>query len=48
MFSATIPEWIWQISSMYLSKSVKYIDMIQDQSVHTSKTVKHCCLYSYE
>lgn len=31
---------------MYQSQSVKYIDMIQDGNVRTSKTVEHCCLYA--
>lgn len=46
MFSATIPDWIWQMSSQYQSKSVKFIDMIQDSNIKTSKTVEHFCMYS--
>lgn len=46
MFSATIPEWIWKMSSQYQSSAVKYVDMIKNESVKTSKTVTHFCIYS--
>ena len=46
MFSATIPDWIWKMSNLYQSKDRKFIDMIQDDKIKTSKTVEHCCLYA--
>jgi superfamily II DNA/RNA helicase len=46
LFSATIPEWIWKISSLYQTKNCPYIDLIKDQHVQTSKNVKHVCVES--
>jgi hypothetical protein len=39
MFSATIPDWIWKISDLYQSKTKKFVDLIKDDNVRTSKTV---------
>ena len=36
------------MSNIYQSKTRKFIDMIQDGNVKTSKTVEHCCLYAEE
>lgn len=44
LFSATIPEWIWDISDKYQSKTKKFIDMMKDNNVRTSKTVEHYCM----
>lgn len=44
LFSATIPEWIWEISDRYQSKNKKFIDMIKDSNIKTSKTVEHYCM----
>lgn len=46
MFSATIPEWIWKMSSLYQSKNCKFIDMIKDGLTKTSKTVEHYCMHT--
>jgi hypothetical protein len=39
MFSATIPDWIWKISDLYQSKTKKFINLIKEGNVKTSKTV---------
>jgi ATP-dependent RNA helicase DDX21 len=44
LFSATLPDWIWEISRHYQSKDKKVIDMIKDSHVKTSKTVEHFSL----
>lgn len=44
LFSATIPEWIWEISDKYQSSSKKFIDMMKDNKLRTSKTVEHHCM----
>lgn len=44
LFSATIPEWIWEISNQYQSRDRVYIDLIKGKTAKTSQTVKHYCL----
>ena len=39
LFSATMPEWVWEISKQYQSKDFKYIDLIKNSVIQTSKTV---------
>lgn len=44
LFSATIPPWVVQLSKKYLSPERKYIDLIKDADMKTSKTVEHLSL----
>ena len=44
LFSATIPEWIWDISKKYQSANKKFVDMLKDGYTKTSKTVDHYCI----
>lgn len=46
LFSATIPDWIWSISNKYQSRDCKFIDLVKDSQVQTSKTVKHYKIYN--
>lgn len=41
LFSATIPPWLKDLSQEYQSKNTPYINMISDNDVRTSKTIKH-------
>lgn len=38
LFSATIPDWIWDISQKYQEKP-QFVDMLKDGFTMTSKTV---------
>lgn len=44
LFSATVPEWVRQASQAFLSSDFVFVDMIKDQDVKTSTTVKHLSL----
>ena len=39
LFSATIPEWVSNLSKKYQAKDVKLVDLIKDSLIQTSKTV---------
>ena len=41
LFSATIPSWVVDLSRKYLSSDRKYVDLIKDSDIRTSKTVEH-------
>lgn len=41
LFSATIPDWIWDISRKYQDKDHIFIDQVKDSKIQTSTTVKH-------
>ncbi len=45
LFSATIPTWVMDLSKKYLSPNKKYIDLIKDSDIRTSKTVEHLGLH---
>lgn len=44
LFSATIPSWVVDLSKKYLSSDRKYVDLIKDSDIRTSKTVEHLAL----
>ena len=41
LFSATIPDWIWDISKKYQDQDYVFVDQIKDSKIQTSTTVKH-------
>ena len=44
LFSATIPTWVVDLSRKYLSPDRKFVDLIKDSDIRTSKTVEHLAL----
>lgn len=44
LFSATIPQWVTDLSKKYLSSDKIFIDLIKDSDNKTSKTVQHLAL----
>jgi ATP-dependent RNA helicase DDX21 len=44
LFSATMPSWVIDLSRKYLSPDRKYVDLIKDSEMRTSKTVEHLAL----
>jgi ATP-dependent RNA helicase DDX21 len=41
LFSATVPTWVERIARRFMKDSFKFVDMIKNQKIRTSKTVKH-------
>lgn len=41
LFSATIPEWVVDLSKKYLNPEKKFIDLIKDSDYKTPKTIQH-------
>ena len=44
LFSATVPHWVERIAIKYLRKDKKFVDLIKDHEIKTSKTVTHLSL----
>lgn len=44
LFSATVPVWVERIALKYMRKDKKFVDLIKDQAIKTSKTVTHLSL----
>jgi|TARA_B110000503_G_C6871696_1_gene298948 ATP-dependent RNA helicase DDX21 len=44
LFSATLPEWIDEVSKEYMKEDLKLIDLAQDLSNKTSKNVNHLAI----
>ena len=41
LFSATVPQWVHRIAQKFMKRDYLMVDMIKNQKVRTSKTVKH-------
>ncbi len=41
LFSATVPRWVEGIAKSFMKPDYKFVDMIKNQTVQPSKTVKH-------
>jgi len=44
LFSATVPRWVREVASQYMAKNTKIIDLAQDLSNKTSRTVHHLAI----
>jgi ATP-dependent RNA helicase DDX21 len=44
LFSATVPKWVEELASKFMSKSKKLIDLIKKFEIKTSKTIEHLSL----
>ena len=45
LFSATLPGWIYKIAQKFLKPEHKIVDLVHNQNIKTSKTVKHFSIY---
>lgn len=45
LFSATVPNWVDQISAKFMKPDYVYVDMIKHSETKTSKTVEHLALF---
>lgn len=44
LFSATVPRWVEELASKFMSKSRKFIDLIKKCEIKTSRTIEHLSL----
>lgn len=44
LFSATIPDWIHNITRKYISENREFIDLVKNSEVKTAKTVEHLAI----
>jgi ATP-dependent RNA helicase DDX21 len=44
LFSATVPRWVEDLSNKFMSRARKFIDLIKNYEIKTSKTIEHLCL----
>ena len=45
LFSATVPEWVKQVSQKYLKPDFKFVDLIKDKEIKTPANLKHLAVY---
>ena len=44
LFSATVPDWLKDISRTYQDKDCKYVNLVKEEDLTTPKTLKHYCM----
>lgn len=44
LFSATVPKWVEELASKFMSKNKKFVDLVNKYDIKTSRTIEHLSL----